>query len=71
MTDRVSALVVVLDENIRVDDVEPLVNAIRQLKHVIAVEPNVTDYNSFVSYQRVRSELGNKLWEVLYPKVKL
>ena len=67
MTDRVNALVVVLDENIRTDDVEPLMNAIRQMRHVVSVEGNVTDLSSHTAEMRVRNELGIKLMKVLYP----
>ena len=56
MTDRYNFLVVVLEENIRDDDAETILNAIRMVKGVLSVEGNV------------RMELGNKLLEVLYPK---
>ena len=44
MTDRICALTVTLDEDVRVDDVEVLCSAIRQVRHVAKVEPVVTEY---------------------------
>ena len=38
MTDRVNTLTVVLERPIRDDDVQPIVDAIRQMRHVLSVE---------------------------------
>ena len=65
MTDRINALVVVLDKNIRDDDVQPLVDAIMQLRNVCAVKLNVADIVEHVARSRVRLEFTNKLLEVL------
>lgn len=67
MTDRVHSLTVVLDENMRTDDVEALTNAIRMMKHVIAVDGNIADPESYMAQERARRELGQKLIEVVYP----
>jgi hypothetical protein len=37
MTDRYHALTVVLDREIRTDDAEDIINAIKQLRHVVDV----------------------------------
>lgn len=68
MTDRFNSLTVVLDRDIREDDAEALLNAIRQLRGVLSVTGNVSDVGSHIAEERVRRELGDKLWEVLYPK---
>lgn len=65
MTDRVNALLVVLDKDIREDDVEFLINALRCLRNVCDVKRNVADYNSAIAYSRVKSELHIKLFNVL------
>jgi hypothetical protein len=61
MTDRYNALTVVLEENIREDDAEALIGAIRQLKGVQDVVPNVADINSVVADSRARLELLDAL----------
>jgi hypothetical protein len=67
MTDRYTALTVVLDEDIREDDADGLLTAIRQLRGVLDVTPHVANSETQIAIQRARSELGKKLWEVLYP----
>lgn len=61
MSDRHNALVVVLDANMRSDDLEPLAAAIRQLRGVTEVIPNVSNINDAVSETRVAVDLGNTL----------
>jgi len=67
MTNRINALVVVLDEDIREDDVQSLVDAIKHFNHVVSVDMNIADLAAHLAYQRARSELRSKLWGVLYP----
>jgi hypothetical protein len=69
MTDRINYLTVALKSDTRDDDCEALINAIRQLRGVLKVEPNVADGNSWTSDARTKRELGDKLWEVLFTKV--
>ena len=68
MTDRYNALTVVLEKDIRKDDAEALLRAIRQLRGVLDVTGHVADTDSYTAQERVRRELGEKLWNVLYPK---
>ncbi len=65
VTDRVHSITVVLDQDIRVDDVQPIVDAIRMLRGVIAAKPNVRDLGAYVAEQRVRVELRERLWKAL------
>ena len=65
MTDRFHSLTVVLGHNIREDDAEGLMDAIRHLKGVINVKGNVMDLSQSVAESRIKSELSLKLWDVL------
>lgn len=65
MTDRVKGLVVALETDIREDDVQVLVNAIKMLRGVLAVETKVADMDDWVNRSRIQSELRAKLFEVL------
>lgn len=65
MTDRVNALTVILDRDIREDDIEPVVRAIEQIKHVIAVETNTVSIDDAVAEARVKLDYKKKLFEVL------
>jgi len=67
MTDRYNALTVVLDHDIRSDDAEVLVSAIKQLRGVLNVIPNVVEnLTDEIAEARVRQELSKKLWAVLH-----
>lgn len=67
VTNRISAFVVVLDEDLREDDAQATIAALHQIKGVLSVQPHVADVASVVATARVRSELWRKLYEVLYP----
>ena len=68
MTDRYNALTVVLEKDIRDDDAEALLAAIRQLRGVLSVSGNVADMGDHIAQERARRDHGEKLWRVLYPK---
>jgi hypothetical protein len=68
MTDRFNTLTVVLEKDIRDDDAETLLTAIRQMRGVLSVEGNVSDTTAHMAEERAKHELGQKLWEVIYPK---
>ena len=65
MTDRYNALTVVLDRDIREDDAELLINAIRMLRGVLSVDPHVNDLQDHVAIMRIKRELTQKLYDVL------
>jgi hypothetical protein len=69
MTAKVNALLVILDKDIRIDDIEPLQNAIMQMKHVIEVKANIKSIQDDLAQSRVRQELGEKIIEVIYPGI--
>ena len=58
MTDRVNALTVILDRDIRTDDVEATINAIRQIKGVLKVKPHIREMSDDIAEARVLSELS-------------
>lgn len=68
MTDRFNSLTVVLEQDIREDDAETIIAAIRQLRGVLIVTGNVSDITTHVAKERARHELGERLLEVLYPE---
>lgn len=65
MTDRTSSLVVILEKETRVDDVEKLMDAIGQLRGVLSVKLNVSDYTHIAAREQVRREISDALWCVL------
>lgn len=66
MTDRYHSLTVVLDTEVREDDAEFILNAIRMIKGVISVSGNVTSVNHYVAVELARQEIREKINEALY-----
>jgi hypothetical protein len=67
MTDRINSITVVLESDLRDDDAEDILSAIKQLRGVLSVTGNVAELDDHIAQQRVRHELGQKLWSVIYP----
>ena len=65
MTDRVNALTVVLDHDIREDDVAALKSAIVMLRGVLTVTAHVTTTADSVARERVRREV-RELWDTFW-----
>lgn len=68
MTDRIFALTVVINEDIREDEVQLIIDAMLQLRGVIAVGKNIADQRLFTAENRARREIGDKLIGILFPK---
>lgn len=65
MTDRYIALTVLLEKEIREDDAEPLIAAIRQLRGVAEVTPHVPEsIDTYWAKSRARDELLRQLIEL-------
>jgi len=66
MTDRVKGFTVTLKEDIRIDDVEPILNAVRMIQGVVHVEPSITTSEDHMNRQVIKSQLLTKLFKVLH-----
>lgn len=64
MTDRYNAFIVVLEKDIRDDDAEATVNAIRQIRGVLDVQPHLADPNESIAEVRVRREFLSKIYQL-------
>lgn len=65
MTDRVKGFTVALDKDIRIDDIEHIINAIKMVKGVSDVQPLITDSGDFIARVRVRQEFIAKMFVTL------
>jgi len=65
MTNRIAFLTVALDKDIREDDAESIVNAIRMIRGVLDVGTNISDVQQWMAYARARAELTERLFEVV------
>ena len=65
MTDRFHSLTVVLEHDMREDDAESLLQAIRHLRGVLSVKGEVASPDTWMAESRARWDLRQKLTEVL------
>lgn len=67
MTDRYFALTVLLSKDLRSDDCEAIIQAIKMIRGVQTVDPVVADPTTWAAEQRARADLGKKILDVIYP----
>ena len=65
MTDRINALTVILNRDIREDDCEAVIHAIRMIRGVGDVQTHVSDVSTAVAAMRVRADIEKRLLSVL------
>ena len=65
MTDRVKAFTVILDHDIRIDDIEYVQNALRVIQGVTKVEPIIADGSEFITEGKVKMEIADKLYKFI------
>lgn len=61
MTDRIHSLTVVLERDLRDDDVAGLIDAIKHFRCVVEVTPHVADGVTHMAVMRAKAEMRNKL----------
>lgn len=70
MTDRISALTVILEHDIRVDDIDPIIDAIRMIKGIALVNKVIANPGErFITEARMRIKMYAVISD-LYDKVK-
>jgi tripartite-type tricarboxylate transporter receptor subunit TctC len=70
MTDRIKGFVVTLDKDIRIDDVQEIMNAIKMVKGVIDVSPSVANTDDHMNRERIAHEFRSKFWNFMQTELK-
>lgn len=65
MTDKINALTVILNHDMRVDDAQPLIAAIKQFRGVADVQEHITDLSDHLAFVRAKEDLRRQILEVL------
>jgi hypothetical protein len=65
VSDRIHSLTVVLERDIRDDDLQPVIDAIGMVRGVLRVKKLVADPTSYMAISRARMALIEKLNEAL------
>lgn len=64
MTDRHSGYIITLDHDIREDDAEATINALRMVKGVLSVKPIVHDQAVLIAEERASTEWRDLLYRL-------
>lgn len=64
MTDRVKGLYVALTKEIRIDDVQCVVEAIKMIKCVADVKENISNPDDYFNRKRVKEEIREAILQV-------
>lgn len=70
MSDRINTITVVLEKDIRDDDCEHVLHAIRMIKGVLRVKANVASPQDYMAMERARSQLEGKIFALFHPDHK-
>lgn len=65
MTDRLASVVVVFENDIREDDAQPIIEAIKHLRGVLDVRPEIVGADHVVAKAQARGEIAVLLQKVL------
>jgi len=65
MTDRVKGFTVTLEKDIRIDDVEVILNAVKMIRGVAHVEPSIKTSDDHFARERVKMEMREKIWRII------
>ncbi len=69
MTDRYNGIVVTLKEDMREDDAEATLSAIRRIKGVLSVAGNIRkSFDEHIASERLRLSLFKQISEIFFPK---
>lgn len=68
MSDHYNAVVVVFEHDIKDEHAERTLDAIRQIRGVLSVEPNVADIGDHIAESRAKSEMRRRLITALDPE---
>lgn len=64
MTDRLKGCFVAFERDIREDDAEAIINAIKMIKGVEDVKVNIADADDWMNRQQIRRELRKKTFDL-------
>ncbi len=68
MSDRINTITVVLTENVRDDDAECILNALRMVKGVQSAKGNVADSEAYMAESRALAKVHKQVFDAIYPR---
>jgi hypothetical protein len=68
MTDRLKGVTVTFNADIRDDDAEYIINAIKMIKGVLDVTPSISTGDDYMNRIRIQSEMEKRIFDALRSK---
>lgn len=68
MTDRHAGYIVTLADDVREDDAEHVINALRMVRGVLSVKPVVADIELHMATERAKQDITSRFHEILWSK---
>ena len=65
MTDRIKGLTVVLESNIREDDVQVIVDAIKMIRGVGDVQTHISNLDHYLAFSQARMEMEKDIYNLM------
>lgn len=65
MSDRVKGFLVTLEKDVRLDDVDLLMQTIRYMRGVANLEPSIVNSDDFINQQRIKTDLRQKMYQFI------
>lgn len=65
MTDIVKGFTVTLEKDMRIDDVDVIIQAIRMIRGIANVEPSISTSDDHMNRERIRYELRDKFYKFM------
>lgn len=69
MSDHYNAFLIILGSDIKDEEAQATINAIRQIRGVIDVQPHIADPDVAIAKAQLRAALFQELFEVLQAKL--
>jgi len=65
MTDRLNGVTITFEKDIRDDDAEAILDAMKMIRGVAHVEPNIVTIDDWMSRRQVKSDIRDKLYDFI------
>lgn len=65
MTDRLNGVTITFEKDIRDDDAEAILNAMRMIRGVAHVEPNIVTSEDWMAQMQVKTDIRTKLYDFI------
>jgi hypothetical protein len=65
MTDRIKGVTVVLEPNIREDDAQVIIDAIKMIRGVCDVQTHISNLDHYMAFSQARMEMEKDIYDLM------